>query len=103
MRTQLNTRATALLVALACAAGTSLAARAQPPIPGGGMAVKPVICRPVDAAKGKSGAELAAAVESQALEMDHNGYVLSALLPGDVPVACYRSRYDSSRLPRGAR
>ncbi len=29
-------------------------------------------------------------------------YVLTALLPGDPPIACFASKGDSSKLPRGA-
>jgi hypothetical protein len=68
-----------------------------------GMAVKPVVCRPVEEAKGKSGAELAQAVESVALQFARTNYALAALLPGDPPIACFRSLSDPSKLPIGAR
>ena len=68
-----------------------------------GMAVKPVVCRPVEEAKGKSGAELAQAVESLALTFARTNYALAALLPGDPPIACFRSLSDPSKLPIGAR
>jgi hypothetical protein len=68
-----------------------------------GMAVKPVVCRAVEEAKGKSGAELAQAVENVALQFARTNYVLAALLPGDPPIACFRSLSDPSKLPMGAR
>lgn len=55
-----------------------------------GTAVKPVVCRAVTDARGKSGQELAQSLEHDAIELSPNGYVLAALLPGDPPVACYR-------------
>jgi hypothetical protein len=106
MRHQLNRRARplriALLAALACAGGATIAL-AQGRSTQAPMAMKPVVCRAVDAAKGKSGDQLAAALEAQALEMHGHGYGLSGLLAGEAPVACYRSLADASRLPRGAR
>ena len=68
-----------------------------------GMAVKPVACRVVEEAKGKSGAELAQAVETLALQYTRTNYVLAALLPGDPPIACFRSLSDPSKLPMGAK
>ena len=81
---------------------------AQPPMVHGGMAMKPVVCRPVDAAAGLFGQKLASAVEQQALEMHSHNYGLVGLLPGEskpatAPVACYRSLTDPSTLPMGAR
>ena len=52
--------------------------------------MKPVVCRAVADAAGKTGQELAQALERDALELAPNGYLLAALLPGDPPVACYR-------------
>ena len=82
------------LVAAGCMAGTvaGTAAHAADTKPGhgGATAVKPVVCRAVADARGKSGAELAQALEQDALELVHSGYQLAALLPGDPPVACYR-------------
>ncbi len=68
---------------------------AGPVHPMGMTAMKSVVCKQVDDAQGKSGAELAQAIESN--------YALAALLPGDPPIACFRSTVDSSSLPRGAR
>lgn len=67
------------------------------------MAVKPVICKTVEAARGKSGAELAQAVEAEALAMIRQNYELRALLPGDPPVACFQTRARPGALPPGAR
>jgi hypothetical protein len=69
----------------------------------GGMAVKPVVCQPVEEARGKSGAELAQAVETLALQFARTNYALAALLPGDPPIACFRSLSDPGKLPMGAR
>ena len=74
---------------------------AQPPVKT--MAMKPVICRPIEEAKGNSGAELAQAIEGVALQLARSNYALSALLPGDPPIACFRSLVDPSKLPIGAR
>jgi len=74
---------------LGCVVGT--AADAADTKPGhGGTAVKPVVCRAVADARGKSGQELAQALERDALELAPGGYLLAALMPGDPPVACYR-------------
>jgi hypothetical protein len=67
------------------------------------MAVKPVVCRTVENGRGKTGQELADAIEAIAATFDRQNYALSALLPGDPPIACFTSRADSSKLPRGAR
>ena len=75
---------------LGCVAGTAASAADTKPGQGAGTAVKPVVCRAVADARGKSGQELAQAVERDAIELTSNGYVLAALLPGDPPVACYR-------------
>jgi hypothetical protein len=76
---------------------------AAPTPPTGLMAMKPVVCKTVDEAKGKSGAELAQAIEAEALRLARSNYALSALLPGEPPIACFRSTVDPSSLPRGAR
>ncbi len=79
---------------------------AQAPHPGrpiAGMAMKPVVCRAVEEAKGKSGNELAQAIEALSLQFVGSNYALAALLPGDPPIACYRSLVDPSKLPMGAR
>ena len=71
--------------------------------PMGMTAMKTVVCKPVDEARGKSGAELAQAIEDEAAKFAKSNYRLSALLPGDPPIACFHSTVDSSQLPRGAR
>jgi hypothetical protein len=71
--------------------------------PMGATAMKSVVCKTVDDAKGKSGAELAQALEAEAARFARSNYVLAGLLPGDPPIACFRSATDSSNLPRGAR
>lgn len=68
-----------------------------------GTAMKPVVCRVVEEAKGKTGAELAEALERAGAEFARANYALSAVLPGDPPIACFTARVDSSRLPIGAR
>ncbi len=72
-------------------------------VPIGMTAMKPVVCKPVEAARGKSGAELAQAIEAEAANFARSNYVMTALLPGDPPIACFHSMADSSKLPRGAR
>lgn len=67
------------------------------------MAVKPVLCKTVDGARGKAGEELAQAVEAEALAMLRQNYELRALLPGDPPVACFQSRARARDLRPGAR
>jgi hypothetical protein len=88
-----------LLVAWGLLAGGTV--EAAETHPGQGTAVKPVICRAVDGAQGKTGPELAQAVERDALELATQGYELAALLPGDRPVACYR--HFGSPPKRGAK
>jgi hypothetical protein len=80
-----------------------LALLAVGPRPMGMTAMKSVVCKPVDEAKGKSGADLAQAIEAEAAKFERSNYVLSALLPGDPPIACFHSKVDNSNLPRGAR
>jgi len=84
---------------LGCVAGT--AAQAAGPGHAGGTAVKPVVCRAVPDGRGKSGQELAQALERDALELASSGYLLAGLLPGDPPVACYRHEGPPPR--QGAR
>ena len=69
----------------------------------GGMAVKPVVCRVVPEAQGKSGQELANAIEGMGAQFHRSNYRLTALLPGDPPIACFASNSDPSKLPMGAR
>ena len=97
-------------LALCCALGLAVLLRAAPAWADpphargvGAMAMKPVVCRLVDKAKGKEGQALASAVEMQALEMHGHNYGLVGLLPGEPPIACYRSLTDPSTLPMGAR
>jgi hypothetical protein len=73
------------------------------PLRPGATAMKPVVCRQVDDAKGRQGAELAQAIEAEAARFSKANYALSALLPGDPPIACFRSMADAGKLPRGAR
>jgi hypothetical protein len=75
---------------LGCVVATGASAADTKPGHPGGTAVKPVVCRAVADARGKSGQELAQALERDATELAPNGYLLAALLPGDPPVACYR-------------
>ncbi|HUJ26706.1 MAG TPA: hypothetical protein VLW85_11855 [Myxococcales bacterium] len=69
----------------------------------GATAMKPVVCRPVEEAKGKTGADLANAIEQMGIQFSRANYVLTAVLPGDPPIACFSSRADSTKLPMGAR
>lgn len=86
---------------LGCVAGVSAEAADTKPGHAGGTAVKPVVCRTVAGAQGKSGQELAQALERDALELAPSGYQLAALLPGDPPVACYQ--HVGPPPPPGAR
>lgn len=61
------------------------------------------MCRPVEEAKGKSGAELAQAIEQIGAQFSRDNYQLVALLPGDPPIACFTSRSDRNKLPTGAK
>lgn len=72
-------------------------------VPRNATAMKSVVCRPVEEAKGKKGQQLAEAIEAEAARFARANYVLAALLPGDPPIACFRSKTDSADLPRGAR
>ncbi len=80
-----------------------LALLAVGPRPTGMTAMKSVVCKVVEEAKGKSGAELAQAIEAEAAKFARSNYALAALLPGDPPIACFRSNVDNANLPRGAR
>ncbi|MFN2546313.1 MAG: hypothetical protein ABR567_02650 [Myxococcales bacterium] len=71
--------------------------------PMGMTAMKTVVCEAVDEARGKSGAELAEAIEAEAARFAKSNYRLSALLPGEPPIACFQSMADPGKLPRGAR
>jgi hypothetical protein len=74
---------------------------AAPPIRGAAM--KSVVCKAVEEGRGKSGQELADAIEQIAMQFARSNYQLSALLPGDPPIACFTSKVDASKLPMGAR
>jgi hypothetical protein len=76
---------------------------AAPIHPTGMTAMKQVVCKPIEEARGKSGVELAQAIEMEAARFEKSNYALAALLPGDPPIACFRSKADPSNLPRGAR
>ena len=93
-------RGAALLSLIAPAA---LFARAAGPRPQTGTMMKPVVCRVVEEARGKSGEELAGALERDGARLAASNYELAAIVPGDPPIACYRGRVDPSKLPRGAR
>lgn len=69
----------------------------------GAAAMKSVVCKPIDEARGKSGQELAQAIEQAAIELARARYRLAALLPGDPPIACFNARADARQLPMGAR
>ena len=71
--------------------------------PTGMTAMKSVVCKAVEEGKGKTGKDLAEIIESEAARFAKANYVLAALLPGDPPIACFRSAVDNSNLPRGAR
>jgi hypothetical protein len=73
------------------------------PLVHGATAMKPLVCKPVEEARGKSGAELAQAIEQVGMQFARSNYVLAAILPGDPPIVCFASRSDSSKLPMGAR
>ena len=73
------------------------------PLVHGGTAMKSVVCKPVEEAKGKSGQQLADAIEQVGMQFARANYQLAALLPGDPPIACFQSKADSSKLPMGAR
>lgn len=65
--------------------------------------MKPVVCRVLEEGRGKSGEELAAAVERDGARLSRSNYELAAILPGDPPIACYRGRVGSEKVPAGAR
>jgi hypothetical protein len=76
---------------------------AAPLRPPGATAMKEVVCKPIDGARGRAGAELAQSIEAEVARFARANYALSALLPGDPPIACFRSLAGESKLPRGAR
>ncbi len=68
-----------------------------------GTAMKPVVCRVLQEARGKAGEDLAAVLEGDGARLAASNYELAAIVPGDPPIACYRARVDASKLPPGAR
>jgi hypothetical protein len=68
-----------------------------------GMAMKTIVCRSLEEAKGKSGAELAQAIEEKVMEFHRANYRLTGLMHSDPPIACFHSETDVSKLPKGAR
>lgn len=94
--------APAVIAALCC-----LTAYAEDLKPSGrpqmGMTVKPVVCRVLTQAQGKSGRELAEVIEQDGAQMSASNYQLATVVAVDPPIACYQSRADASKLPRGAR
>jgi hypothetical protein len=76
---------------------------AAPARPAGVTAMKSVVCRPIDGAKGRSGAALAQVIEAEVTRFARASYSLTALLAVDPPIACFRSVADEGKLPRGAR
>jgi hypothetical protein len=82
---------------------TLLLLLAAPLRPVGSTAMKQVVCKQIDDAKGRSGAELAQTIEAEVTRFARAKYALSALLPADPPIACFRSIPDEGKLPRGAR
>lgn len=97
-------RALLRVAALYCLVAPGIIA-APPPIgrPQTGTLMKPVVCRVVDEGRGKSGEELAAAIERDGALLARSNYDLAAVLPGDPPIACYRARIAIGKLPAGAR
>ena len=71
--------------------------------PTGMTAMKTVVCRPVEGAQGKSGVELAQLIENEAARFAKSNYRMTALLPGDPPIACFHSMVDNSTLSKGAK
>ena len=88
---------------LLCLAPGALPAETSVHKPQTATMMKPLVCRLVQEARGKSGDELAAALEADGARLAASNYELAAILPGDPPIACYRGRADPSKLPRGAR
>ena len=61
------------------------------------MMTKPVVCRVLQEARGKSGEDLAAVVENDGASLAASNYELATIIPGDPPIACYRARVESPR------
>lgn len=95
MTVQIKRAALALVLVLVL----GVAGRAGPTRP----VMKPVICRVLEGARGKTGAPLAMAIENEASEIAYPKYALVALLSGDPPIACFRSLAESTQLPPGAK
>jgi hypothetical protein len=92
-----------LLTSLACCLALPASVLAETPVRRSQTAMKPVICRVVEEARGKRAEELASALEADGARLAQSNYELAAVIPGDPPIACYRGRGDPSKLPRGAR
>ena len=92
-------------IALLCLISAACFAQDKKPTgqPMGVMAMKPVVCVAIEAAKGKAGQELANEIEQEVMKLAHSNYVLTALMAGETPIACFRSNVDNSKLPMGAR
>jgi hypothetical protein len=92
-------------IALLCLFSSACFAQDKKPTgrPMGAMAMKPVVCIAIEAAKGKTGQDLANEIEAEVMKLAHSNYVLTALLAGETPIACFHSTVDNSKLPMGAR
>ena len=92
-------------IALLCLVSFACFAEDKKPsgLPRGVMAMKPVVCLAIEAAKGKTGQELANEIEQEVMKLSRSNYQLTALLAGETPIACFRSTVDNSKLPMGAR
>ncbi len=89
----------AIVATLACA--LAIVAQAQPGP--GRLTIKPIVCRPLESARGKTGAALAQAIEQEAMQLAQSWYSLAAVLPGDPPIACFQVRPGLNDLPPGAK
>jgi hypothetical protein len=97
-------RGVSSIAALLCIASPATPGTDAPaPRPQTRTSMKPVICRVLEEGRGKSGAELAAALERDGARLSASNYELAAILPGDPPIACYRGRGVPGELPKGAR
>jgi hypothetical protein len=92
-----------LRVAGLCSLLSAAASAAPIGRPQTGTMMKPVVCRPVEEGRGKTGEDLAAAIERDGALLARSNYDLAAILPGDPPIACYRARIAIGKLPAGAR
>jgi hypothetical protein len=60
-----------------------------------GTRMKAIVCKPLESARGKTGVELANAIEAEVTRFADAKYVLTGLLPGDPPIGCFRGAADS--------